>query len=189
MSIKRYTGSAFSEISSRKRWNGSAWVTLSFGRRWNGAAWVDLWSNSSGGGDSSGGAVSGSGSISRVSSTVSTPPVNYSGSYTWSKSGNSLTVPVTFRAWISKSAKLGSGILLTVYARLNGGAWKSAVIKSSGAVWQNSAATHSASITLNAAAKSSNTIEWYVTRAGSSFAGSAGSLGSASKPKKHTFDI
>ena len=189
MSIKRYTGSAFSEISSRKRWNGSAWVTLSFGRRWNGAAWVDLWSNSSGGGDSSGGAVSGSGSISRVSSTVSTPPVNYSGSYTWSKSGNSLTVPVTFRAWISKSAKLGSGILLTVYARLNGGAWKSAVIKSSGAVWQNSAATHSASVTLNAAAKSSNTIEWYVTRAGSSFAGSAGSLGSASKPKKHTFDI
>ena len=189
MSIKRYTGSAFSEISSRKRWNGSAWVALTVGKRWNGAAWVDLWSNSSGGGDSSGGAVSGSGSISKVSSTVSTPPVNYSGSYTWSKSGNSLTVPVTFRAWISKSAKLGSGILLTVYARLNGGAWKSAVIKSSGAVWQNSAATHSASITLNAAAKSSNTIEWYVTRAGSSFAGSAGSLGSASKPKKHTFDI
>ena len=189
MSIKRYTGSAFSEISSRKRWNGSAWVALTVGKRWNGAAWVDLWSNSSGGGDSSGGAVSGSGSISRVSSTVSTPPVNYSGSYTWSKSGNSLTVPVTFRAWISKSAKLGSGILLTVYARLNGGAWKSAVIKSSGAVWQNSAAAHSASVTLNGAAKSSNTIEWYVTRAGSSFAGSAGSLGSASKPKKHTFDI
>ena len=44
MSIKRYTGSAWSEISTRKRYNGSSWVNLTIGKRYNGSAWVDLWS-------------------------------------------------------------------------------------------------------------------------------------------------
>lgn len=44
MSIKKYSGTAFTDVSSRKRWNGSAWVDLTVGKRWNGSAWVDLWS-------------------------------------------------------------------------------------------------------------------------------------------------
>ena len=194
MSIKRHTGAAFSEVSTRERWNGSSWVALTFGKRWNGSAWVDLWSNSSsssgssgGSGGSSGTTTSGSGSISKVSSTVSRPTVNYSGSFTWSKSGSSLTVPVKFAAWISSSAKLGSGVKLTVYARLNGGAWMSAVIKNTSAVWSNSSAKHYAAVNLNGTAKSTNTIEWYVTRSGSTYSGTAGNFGSSSSPKKKTF--
>ena len=187
MSIKRYTGAGFSEVSTRKRWNGSAWVNLTVGKRWNGSAWVDLWSGSSGSGSSSGTAASGSGTISKVSSTVSSPTVNYSASFTWTKSGTSLSVPVKFAAWIPSASKLGSGVKLTVCARLNGGAWKSAVIKSTSAVWQNSSAKHYATVSLTGTAKSTNTIEWYVTRAGSSYSGSAGNLGSSSSPKKTTF--
>lgn len=44
MSIKKYSGTAFADVSARKRWNGSAWVDLTVGKRWNGSAWVDLWS-------------------------------------------------------------------------------------------------------------------------------------------------
>lgn len=194
MSIKRHTGSGFSEVSTRKRWNGSAWVNLTIGKRWNGTAWVDLWSDSSGSsGDSSGSGsgtsttpTSGSGTISTVQSTASTPTVNYSASYTWTKSGTSLTVPVKFAAWISSSSKLGIGIKLTIYARLNGGAWTSAVIKSTSAVWSGSA-KHYASVSLTGNANTTNTIEWYVTRDGSTYSGSAGKLGSSSSPKKHTF--
>lgn len=189
MSIKRYTGAGFSEVSTRKRWNGSAWVALTVGKRWNGSAWVDLWSTSSGGGSgsSSGTTTGGSGTISKVSSTVSSPTVNYSASFTWTKSGTSLSVPVKFAAWIPSASKLGSGVKLTVCARLNGGAWKSAVIKSTSAVWQNSSAKHYATVNLTGTAKSTNTIEWYVTRSGSSYSGSAGNLGSSSSPKKKTF--
>lgn len=197
MSIKRYTGSAFSEVSTRKRWNGSAWVDLTVGKRWNGSAWVDLWSGSSGSsgsGSASGTATSGSGTFKNgnsttFSSTVSSPTVYYSGSYSWQKSGNNLSVSVTFAAWISSASKLGNGIKLTVYARLNGGAWTPAVIKSNDAVWKNSSAKHYASVSLTGTAKATNTIEWYVTRAGSSYCGTAGNLGSSKKPKIHTFGL
>lgn len=194
MSIKRYTGSAFAEVSTRKRWNGTSWVALTVGKRWNGSAWVDLWSSSSGSGSSSGTATSGSGTLQNgnsttFSSTVSSPTVYYSGSYSWQKSGNNLSVSVTFAAWISSASRLGSGIRLTVYARLNGGPWSPAVVKSNGDVWQNSSAKHYASVTLSGTAKSTNTIEWYVTRSGSSYSGTAGNLGSSVKPKKHTFGL
>ena len=194
MSIKRYSGSAFSEVSTRKRWNGSAWVALTVGKRWNGSAWVDLWSNSSGGGsgESSGGSeatVSGNGTIAKASSTVSSPTVNYSGKFNYRKSGSTLKTAVTFYAWISSASKLGKEIRLTVYVRLNGGSWKSVIIKSDSAVWQNSSAEHSVSVSLNASAKATNTIEWYVTRSGSSYSGTAGNLGSAKSPKKHTFKL
>ena len=192
MSIKKYSGSGFSEVASRKRWDGTSWVNLTFGRRWNGSAWVDLWSNSSGGGSDDSGSgtqVTGSGTIDKLSSTVSSPTVNYSGKYSYQKSGSTLSVSVTFYAWISSASKLGKGIKLTVYARLNGGAWKSAVIKGDSAVWQNSAAKHEARISLSATAKSVNSIEWYVTRSGSSYGGDAGNLGSSKSPKKHTFDL
>ena len=135
MSIKRYTGNSFADVSSRKRWNGAAWVALSFGKRWNGSAWVDLWSNSSsGGGDSE--PSSGSGELfSCLKSTVSSPTVNYSANYVITRSGSSASVTLTFKGWLhSSSSHLGSGIKLTVFARLNGGVWGNSVIKSGSAV-------------------------------------------------------
>lgn len=194
MSMKRHTGSGFSEITTRKRWNGSAWVNLTVGKRWNGSAWVDLWNDSSGSSGSGTGSsgtsttpTSGSGTIATVQSTASSPTVNYSGSYTWQKSGTSLTVPVKFAAWISSSAWLGTGKKLTVYARLNGGTWKSVVIKSNDDSWKYSSTKHYASVSLTGNAKTTNTIEWYVTRDGSNTSGSAGKMGSSGSPKKHTF--
>ena len=194
MSIKRYTGAAFAGVATRKRYSGSAWVALTFGKRWNGAGWVDLWSESQNGNAGASDEVpvtptSGSGTIAKITSTVSRPPVNYSGSYAYQKSGAALSLKVKFAAWISSSATLGNGIQLTVFARINGGTWKSAVIKSNDAVWKNSSNQHYATINLSGTEKTNNTIEWYVTRSGSRYGGSAGNLGTAKSPIKQTIRI
>lgn len=181
MSIKRYTGAAFAEVASRKRWNGSGWVDLTIGKRWNGSAWVDLWSASSGSSGSSG-ASSGSGVLfSDLKSTVSSPTVHYSASYDVSDS----SIVLTFKGWLNSSASsLGSGIKLTIFARLNGGSWKNSVIKSGSAVWRGTT-KHSASITFSGVKSGRNKLEFYITRAGSSYSGSAGSIGSSSNPKTY----
>ena len=49
MSMKRFTGSGFSPLSTFKRWTGSAWQTLTTAKRYDGSRWVDLLD---GGGDS-----------------------------------------------------------------------------------------------------------------------------------------
>ena len=197
MSIKRYTGTSFVEVGSRKRFNGTAWVALSFGKRWNGSAWVDLWSDSSGGGGSSG-SSGGSGTpvsttasgalFTNVKSTVSSPTVCYSADYVITRSGTSASVALTFRGWLnSSSSHLGSGIKLTVFARMNGGAWVSAVIKQNNSSWSGTA-KHAASLNLSGSASGRVKIEFYVTRSGSSYGGSAGTLGSASSPKTYYID-
>ena len=192
MSIKRYSGAAFAAVSSRKRFTGSGWVDLTIGKRWNGSAWVDLWSNSSGGsGDSgggsgdSGGGSGGSGVLfSDLKSTVSSPTVHYSCAYEVTDFGVSLS----FKGWLNSSASsLGNGIKLTVFARLGGGAWASVVLKQSGAVWRGTE-KHSASLILNGTASGRTKIELYVTRAGSTYGGSAGNLGSAKSPKSYYFN-
>ena len=186
MSIKRYTGSGFTEITSRKRWNGSAWVNLTFGRRWNGSGWVDLWSNSSGGsGDSGGGDSSGSGVLFLdLKSTVSSPTVHYSCEYEVTGVG----VTLSLKGWLNSSASsLGNGIKLTVFARLNGGAWASTVIKATNTAWSGTG-KHSASLSVSGKASGKTKIELYVTRSGSSYSGSAGSIGSAKKPKIFYFN-
>ena len=194
MSIKRYTGTSFVEVGSRKRFNGTAWVALSFGKRWNGSAWVDLWSDSQGSGDSSG-SSGGSGTpvsttasgalFTNVKSTVSSPTVCYSAEYVITRSGASASVALTFRGWLNSSAShLGSGIKLTVFARLNGGVWENSVIKSGSAVWSGTT-KHSASITFSGVKNGRNKLEFYITRAGSSYSGSAGSIGSSSNPKTY----
>lgn len=48
MSVKRYSGSDFADVSTRRRFDGAGWVDLSVGRRYDGANWVDLWNASSG---------------------------------------------------------------------------------------------------------------------------------------------
>ena len=45
MSIKRYSGTAFADVSARKRYDGSKWVDLTVGKRYNGSTWVDLWTS------------------------------------------------------------------------------------------------------------------------------------------------
>ena len=185
MSIKRYSGAAFAAVSSRKRFTGSGWVDLTIGKRWNGSAWVDLWSNSSGGSGDSGGGSSGAGVLfSDLKSTVSSPTVHYSCAYEVTDFGVSLS----FKGWLNSSASsLGNGIKLTVFARLGGGAWASVVLKQSGAVWRGTE-KHSASLILNGTASGRTKIELYVTRAGSTYGGSAGNLGSAKSPKSYYFN-
>ena len=187
MSIKKYSGSGFIEVASRERWNGSTWVSLTVGKRWNGSAWVDLWSAASGSSGSSGssGASSGSGVLfSDLKSTVSSPTVHYSCEYEVTNSG----VTLSLKGWLNSSASsLGNGIKLTVFARLNGGAWASTVIKATNTAWSGTG-KHSASLTLNGTVSGKTKIELYVTRSGSSYSGSAGSIGSAKKPKIFYFN-
>ena len=185
MSIKRYSGASAIDVTSRKRWGGTSWVNLTFGRRWNGSAWVDLWSNSSGGSGDSGGGSSGAGVLfSDLKSTVSSPTVHYSCAYEVTDSGVSLS----FKGWLNSSASsLGNGIKLTVFARLGGGAWASVVLKSGSSSWSGTA-KHSASLILNGTASGRTKIELYVTRAGSTYGGSAGNLGSAKSPKSYYFN-
>lgn len=45
MSFKRYTGSAWTDISNVKRYTGSAWTDCDSVKRYNGSAWVDVWTN------------------------------------------------------------------------------------------------------------------------------------------------
>ena len=185
MSIKRYTGSAFAEVASRKRWNGSGWVDLTIGKRWNGSAWVDLWSASSGSSGSSG-ASSGSGVLfSDLKSTVSSPTVHYSCEYEVTNSG----VTLSLKGWLNSSASsLGNGIKLTVFARLNGGAWASTVIKATNTAWSGTG-KHSASLSVSGKASGKTKIELYVTRSGSTYGGSAGKIASAKSPKTYTIHI
>ena len=127
---------------------------------------------------------------SKISSTVSSPTVHYSAKYDATKTGSALSVKLTFGAWLNSSgSKLGTGAKLTVYARLNGGAWQSVVIKKTSDSWSGTA-EHSASLTMAATTTASTaTIEFYVTRNGSTYSGTAGNLGSSSSPKKYTIKI
>lgn len=127
---------------------------------------------------------------SKVSSTVSSPTVNYSAKYAATKNSSALSVKLTFAAWLNSSGStLGTGIKLTVYARLNSGAWQSVVIKNTSASWSGTS-EHTASLTLSANTTANTaTVEFYVTRNGSTFSGTAGTLGSSSSPKSYTIKI
>ena len=50
MTMKRWDGSAYVDISTAKRWDGSAWVDLTIAKRWDGSAWVDITLPGGGGG-------------------------------------------------------------------------------------------------------------------------------------------
>ena len=110
--------------------------------------------------------------------------MHYSCAYEVTGSGVSLS----FKGWLNSSGSLlGNGINLTVFARLGGGAWASVVLKQSGAVWRGTE-KHSASLILNGTASGRTKIELYVTRAGSTYGGSSGNLGSAKSPKSYYFN-
>ena len=127
---------------------------------------------------------------SKVSSTVSSPTVHYSASYSATKNGTALSVDLSFDAWLNSSGStLGTGIKLTIYARLNNGSWKSVVVKENSNSWSGTF-HRKATLTLTATSDSnSETVDFYVTRSGSNYNGTAGTLGSQSNPKRYTFNM
>ena len=127
---------------------------------------------------------------SKVSSTASSPTVYYSARHTTTRSGSNVTVALTFAGWLGSSgSKLGTGVKLTVYARINGGAWKSVVLKKTSDSWSGTT-QHTASLNLSAATTAKTAaVEFYVTRSGSTYSGSAGTLGSASAPKSYSVTL
>ncbi len=147
----------------------------------------------SGGTSSGGGTTSSSASgilTSKVSSTVSSPTVHYSAKYSATREGSALSVDLTFIAWLNSSASnLGTGSKLTIYARVNNGAWKSVVIKNTSASWSGTS-EHSAVLSLTATSSTNTvTVDFYVTRSGSTYSGTAGNLGSAGSPKSYTINL
>lgn len=129
--------------------------------------------------------------ISKISSTAGSPTVNYSATYTATRATSTtanVSVTLSFKGWLNSSASnLGNGIKLTVYARMNGGAWSSAVLKTTSQAWSGTTQHTANNIVLSGSATSNKAkIEFYVTRSGSTYGGSAGILGGASKPKAYT---
>lgn len=127
---------------------------------------------------------------SKISSTVSSPTVHYAVSYEAkrsSASSKSVTVTAQFSTWLNSSgSRLGTGIKLTAFVRVNNGTWKSVVLKSTSDSWSGTT-VHNASVLLNVSSTANSArIEFYVSRTGSTVGGTAGTLGSASSPKKYT---
>lgn len=42
MTMKRWDGAAYIDLTVAKRWDGSAWVDLTIAKRWDGTVWVDI---------------------------------------------------------------------------------------------------------------------------------------------------
>lgn len=42
MTMKRWDGAAFIDLTVAKRWDGAAWVDLTVAKRWDGSAWIDI---------------------------------------------------------------------------------------------------------------------------------------------------
>lgn len=128
-----------------------------------------------------------------MSSTSSSPIVNYKVTHTTTRASNTtaaISVRLTFYSWLNSSAsKLGTGIKLTIYARINGGSWSSVVLKNTSESWSGTT-THSVSLTLSASTTASTAkIEFYTSRTGSTYSGTAGALGSAGSPKSYTITV
>ena len=128
---------------------------------------------------------------SKISSMVSSPTVHYAVSYEAKRSSTTektVTVTVNFSTRLNSSgSRLGTGIKLTAFVRVNNGTWKSVVLKSASASWSGTG-VHNASvpgITFSTAASNAK-VEFYISRTGSTGGGTAGTLGSASSPKKYT---
>lgn len=127
--------------------------------------------------------------VNNVKSPYSGPYVHYSAAYTSTRansSSKSISVSLTFKAWLDSSAsKLGTGIILTVYARISGGAWKSVTIKGNDASWGGTTKHSAIPITLTGNSTADKiTVEFYVARGDSG--GKSGKLGTKSNPKQYS---
>lgn len=127
---------------------------------------------------------------SRTDATASHPVVRYAVRYEAERKKETaaeVSLRLHFAAWMSSSnALLGTGIQLTVFARVSGDAWHSVTLKSGSASWRGTTA-HGADLLLPVSTRDKSVrVEWYVSRAGSTYKGTAGAVGSAAKPKVHT---
>ena len=126
--------------------------------------------------------------VNDVKSPYAGPYVHYSCTYTAERVNTAsadVSVTLNFRAWLNSSAsKLGTGIVLYLYARLSGGSWTRVTVKSSSASWSGTSKHSAPSITLTGHSTSDRlNVEFYVARGDSG--GNAGKLGAASSPKKY----
>ena len=134
-----------------------------------------------------------SGTITQVTATLSSPAVNYKLEYTATRSAeNDKTVSFSFplSAWLNSSlSSLKRGIKLTLFLRVGGGAWNQATIKNANDVWSGTD-THSAQVTSALSLPYPTAkVEFYISRMGSTYGGTAGVVGSEKKPLVYTVEI
>ena len=131
--------------------------------------------------------------VEKKISTASSPAVRYDVSYSSARTeaaNPSVTVTLTVTTRLgSASSRLGTGIRLTFFARLNGGKWRSVVLKDNADYWEGSA-PHEVNLTLTGkAAADAAAVEWHVSRVGSVYGGYAGIVGSTDAPERHTLGL
>lgn len=126
----------------------------------------------------------------KISSTVSTPIVNYSVSYSSEKTiDTGVTVTIDFTSWLDDKTLLGVNTKLTAFVRLNDGAWESIVLKENDDVWGDTRA-HTSSLTLSSPVYSAVTnLDFYISRGGSIASGVAGIIGDSFNPVKYSIKV
>lgn len=126
---------------------------------------------------------------SKISSTVANPIVNYSVLYNSEKNiGEGVAVTLDFTSWLEKDS-LGTGVKLTVFAKLNDGEWRSVVLKENSEAWRDTRA-HTSSLTLSSSIYSSITnLDFYISRVGSTASGLAGIIGDLYNPVRYSLRV
>jgi hypothetical protein len=120
MTLKRWDGAAYIDLTTLKRWDGASWLDITLLKRWDGASWVDIALPGGGGGSFSATASPGSavGSVTDsflitvvTSNAVAVTPAGGTAPYTyaWTKvSGDSAPVPSSYtNSNVTFSASVG----------------------------------------------------------------------------------
>lgn len=126
--------------------------------------------------------------VNDVKSPYAGPYVHYSCTYTAERADSAsanVSVTLNFKAWLNSSAsKLGTGIVLYLYARLSGGSWTRVTVKSSSASWGGTTKRDVPAVTLTGHSTGDKiNVEFYVVRGDSG--GNSGKLGTKSSPKSY----
>ena len=127
--------------------------------------------------------------VNDVKSPYAGPYVHYLCNYTAERADSAsanVSVTLNFKAWLNSSAsKLGTGIVLYLYARLSGGSWTRVTVKSSSASWGGTTKRDVPAVTLTGHSTGDKiNVEFYVARGDSG--GNAGKLGTKSSPKVYS---
>ena len=152
---------------SIKRYSGAAFAAVSSRKRFTGSGWVDLTIGKRWNGSAWVDLWNDSGGSGGNNSDSNNAPQNSSG-VLFSDMKSTVSSPTVH---YSASYEVSDSSLVLTFK----------------AVWSGTA-KHSASLLLNGTASGRTKIELYVTRSGSSYSGSAGSIGSAKKPKTYYFN-
>lgn len=112
MTLKRWDGAAFVDLTTLKRWDGTSWIDITLLKRWDGSAWIDIPLPGGGGGGGSFTATASPGSavgavtddklfVVVTSNSVTVTPAGGTAPYThlWTYvSGDSAPVPTSSTA-------------------------------------------------------------------------------------------